>query len=108
MATCQIKWIDSAGNPTPDSNPAIYRVRTKSRVEQHHGRALQFGESQWFNCCAEHFKRMSDPGMEIWDCEVLLPSYPINDLYAAERAAHVKLDKSGKVRTFILADCVEV
>ncbi len=27
---------------------------------------------------------------------------------ADREIAHVKLDKSGKVRTFILADCVEV
>jgi hypothetical protein len=38
---CQIQSIDAQGNPTPDSNPAVARVRCKARVEQHHGRAIQ-------------------------------------------------------------------
>jgi hypothetical protein len=25
---CEIKWIDQNGNPTPDTNPAVARVRT--------------------------------------------------------------------------------
>ncbi len=71
MTICEIKWIDDAGNPTRDTNPAIYRVRTKARVQQIAGRGVRFEQSQWFNCCAEHFKRMSNPGMEIWECEPL-------------------------------------
>ena len=72
--TCQIRWIDLNGTPTDDSNPAIYRVRTKARVQQIGGRGVKYEQSQWFNCCAEHFKRMGDPGMEIWECEALLPN----------------------------------
>jgi hypothetical protein len=34
MATCQIKWIDARGNPTPDTNEAVQRVRTIDRVQQ--------------------------------------------------------------------------
>lgn len=71
MHTCQIKWVDDAGNPTPDTNPAIQRVRCKARVEQHHGRALQFSQSQWFYICAEHAKRLNDAGMHIWECAPL-------------------------------------
>lgn len=87
MATCQIRWIDKNGRPTDDTNPAIYRVRTKDRYEHHHGRTIHFPQSQWFNCCAEHFKQLSEPGMHIWECETLVPSYPINDQHALERAA---------------------
>lgn len=68
-ATCQIKWVDASGNPTPDSNPAVCRVRTKDRHEQFHGRALHFTQSPWFNCCAEHAKQLYEPGMHIWECE---------------------------------------
>jgi hypothetical protein len=67
--TCQIQWIDAQGNPTPDSNPAIARVRTKERVEQFHGRAIRFSQSNWFHICTEHAKQLSDPGMHIWECE---------------------------------------
>lgn len=69
MHTCQIKWIDENGNPTADDNPAIGRVRCKGRVEQHHGRALTFETSHWFYICADHAKRMRDPGMHIWECD---------------------------------------
>jgi hypothetical protein len=89
MAICEIKWINKAGEMTPDSNAALYRVRSKARVEQHHGRALQFSQSAWFTCCAEHFKRLAEPGMEIWECETLLPNYPIVDRYP-ERVAYIK------------------
>lgn len=71
MHTCQIQWIDSQGNPTPDNNPAIMRVRTKTRVEQHHGRAITFEQSQWFCICADHAKQLDAPGMHIWECEPL-------------------------------------
>lgn len=64
--TCEIKWIDAQGNPTPDNNEAIGRVMCKARVEQHHGRALKFEASQWFNICACHAARLSDRGMEYW------------------------------------------
>jgi len=65
MNTCEIKWVDAQGNPTPDNNPSIGRVRCKARVQQFHGRALQFSESAWFHICAEHAKRLDGPGMEI-------------------------------------------
>jgi hypothetical protein len=68
---CEIKWVDANGNPTPDTNPAVYRVRTKARVDQIGGRGVSFPNSQWFNCCAEHAKLMSGPGMHIWECEAI-------------------------------------
>ena len=41
-----------------------------------HGRMLHFTQSEWFNICAEHAKQMSDPGMEIWECEPIRPTSP--------------------------------
>ena len=69
--TCKIQWVDNHGNPTPDLNPAIGYVRTKSRHEMHHGRSIHFSASQWFPICAEHAKRLNEPGMEIWRFETL-------------------------------------
>ena len=71
VAICQIKWIDKSGNPTPDDNPAIQRVRCKARIEQIGGRGIRFSESEWFPICAEHSARLNDPGMHIWECEAL-------------------------------------
>ena len=86
---CEIKWIDSNGVATPDENKALYRVRTMARVQQIDGRGVAFDASLWFGCCAEHFKRLGEPGMHIWECETLLPTYPIDDRHP-ERAAHVR------------------
>lgn len=69
--TCEIKWIDAAGNPTADSHPSIGRVRTMARVEQHHGRAITFDGSPWFEICACHAERLNDRGMHIWQFEAL-------------------------------------
>lgn len=68
MPTCQIKWVDGNGQPTPDDNEAVQRVRCMSRVEQYHGRALTFSTSEWFYICAEHSKQLNDRGMHIWEC----------------------------------------
>ena len=68
---CRIKWIDTFGQPTPDDNDAIALVRCKARVEQHHGRAIAFAESEWFPICACHAKQLSEPGMHIWEAKPL-------------------------------------
>ena len=86
---CEIEWIDANGKSTADTNRAIYRVRTKDRVQQIGGRGVRFEASQWFGCCAEHFKCLAEPGMDIWVCETLLPSYPIDDKYP-ERAVYTR------------------
>jgi hypothetical protein len=62
---CQIQWIDAQGNP------AIARVRCKAREQIIAGRVVRFDQSQWFNICAEHAAQMSNPGMEIGECETL-------------------------------------
>lgn len=71
MATCEIKWIDEHGNPTPDDNPAIGRVRTIDRTERYGGRSIHFPASRWFCICAEHAKQLGDAGMHIWVFEPL-------------------------------------
>jgi hypothetical protein len=69
MKTCQIQWIDRiTGKATPDNNPAIQLVRTVDRVQQINGVGVKFSASQWFPICAEHSKRLNDPGMHIWEC----------------------------------------
>jgi hypothetical protein len=67
--TCQIKWIDKHGNPTPDNNPAIGRCRTIARYQMIAGRNLFFDASEWFNICAEHARQLTDKGMHIWEFE---------------------------------------
>ena len=68
VPTCEIKWIVN-GCETGDDNPSIGRIRTRDRVSQIGGRGVHFNASQWFHVCAEHAKRLSDPGMHIWECE---------------------------------------
>ena len=68
---CKIKWIDAQGNPTPDDNDAILLVRTKARVQQFHGRALTFSQSEWFPICACHAKQLNNPGMHIWESKAI-------------------------------------
>lgn len=70
MATCEIRWIDSSGRETADTNPAIGRVRTMARVEQIAGRGVSFGASQWFCICEVHAKRLTDRGMHIWEFQL--------------------------------------
>lgn len=65
---CEIKWVVD-GVPTPDDNEAVGRVQCGKRVEQHHGHAIAFSASPWFNICAEHVARLAEPGMHIWHFE---------------------------------------
>ncbi len=65
---CEIQWVDAQGEPTPDTNPAIQRVRVVEHVQKIGGRAITFKQSPWYCICAEHSKRLNDPGMHIWEC----------------------------------------
>ena len=56
--TCEIKWVDANGQPTPDTNPAIGRCRVVAYGRVIHGRTI-----------ACHAKQLSEPGMEIWEFE---------------------------------------
>jgi hypothetical protein len=71
MTTCQIKWIDANGQPTPDDNEAIGRVMLPARVLQIAGQGVRFEASEWFNICACHATRLSKPGMHDWVFEAL-------------------------------------
>jgi hypothetical protein len=59
---CQIEWIDAQGNPTPDSNSAVARVRCKAREQIITGRVVRFLQSDWFHICAEHAKEVKQSG----------------------------------------------
>ncbi len=49
MHTCQIQWIDDAGKPTPDTNPAV--AVAVSTIDYRDGRALNVRK---FHICADH------------------------------------------------------
>ena len=68
MPKCEIQWVDDQGNPTPDDNEAIQRIRTVDRFQQIGSRSVHFPASRWFFVCAEHSKRLNDPDMHIWEC----------------------------------------
>jgi len=73
MAICCIQWIDERGNPTPDANPAIGRVRREAHSEPDpravNGR-IDYSQSEWFPICAEHRARMRTMrGMQYWTFE---------------------------------------
>lgn len=74
---CKIQWIDQSGKPTPDENPAVNMIRTKERIDQVDGRPFHVSMSPWYPVCAEHMKRMNEPGMHIWEvmksCDYLEP-----------------------------------
>ena len=63
--TCKIQWVDSDGNPTPDSNRAVVMVRARESVlVRHDGSVYTAPPSEWFLCCADHVARIS-PNWEI-------------------------------------------
>lgn len=51
--TCKIQWVDSSGNPTTDSNPAI-GIAVYHRTESIGSQKIE----QRFPICAEHANRM--------------------------------------------------
>lgn len=67
---CQIRWIGRDGQPTPDTNIAIGRVRTthadtndRLRFKGDPAWARPVQPSEWFNICAEHAKQLDQPNM---------------------------------------------
>lgn len=69
---CEIKWIDTFGQPTPDANEAVGRVMLKARVQQIGGHGVSFSASPWYNICACHAERLAGPGMEGWVFEAII------------------------------------
>ena len=43
---CQIRWIDSAGKPTPDSNDAVAMVKLHGAIRD-----------EWLPICMDHLAR---------------------------------------------------
>lgn len=67
---CEVQWIDDKGNPTPDDNPPVGRVRCKVYGYER-GFPMQrkpwAGDwSRWFTICAEHAKTLNEPDMIDW------------------------------------------
>lgn len=65
MDTCQIQWVDDKGDPTPDDNRSIGRVRSKETVE--------LPASRWFHICWEHAQRLENmtPAVrDMWEWEL--------------------------------------
>lgn len=73
MCTCQIRWIDDAGKPTPDSNVAIGCVWLPKRRELINGRLVDMAASERFPICADHAERLRDAGMAWWCFERFAP-----------------------------------
>lgn len=71
VTTCKIGWIDNNGVATFDTNPAIMEIRIRERTQIIHGREIHFTASQWYPCCSEHAKQLSEPGMHIWESREL-------------------------------------
>lgn len=70
---CEIKWIDDKGNPTPDDNLPIGRVRCKMFDWRMGVKQSTFIWSRWFTICENHAKRLSDAEMDIWEFELVGP-----------------------------------
>jgi hypothetical protein len=71
--TCELQWVDKSGNPTPDDNPAIGWVRGRAHERVIWGRLIRFEPTLWSPICAEHAKRLHEPGMELWEFEAYTP-----------------------------------
>lgn len=66
VPACRIKWIGPDGKETPDDNPSVGVVYREAYIEQFHGRAIQYTETERFPICAEHAKHLDDPKMHRW------------------------------------------
>lgn len=65
--TCRIQWIDAKGDPTPDQNLAVGRVRIQERtypqIYPDKTRLIHHPASNWTPICKEHAQLVSSlPG----------------------------------------------
>ena len=70
--SCQIQWIDASGKKTPDNNIAVGEAYIIEHVEyssSYMGGRYAVDESRHFLICAEHLKRLREPGMKYWRFE---------------------------------------
>ena len=78
METCEIQWIDSRGNPTPDTRPAVVVIQCIAHNNTINGRVIHFDASREFRCCAEHLRQMDGQGMEHWRVVASLQPWWLN------------------------------
>ena len=70
MPKCSIKWINPSVNflPTPDDNDAVGQVRRKAYTHKFSdGETIDFDDTEWYNICAEHAKRLKDLDLKHWE-----------------------------------------
>lgn len=61
MTICQIRWIDDKGKPTPDTKPAVGKVRMSGRwydSKDAPGGRVWIPTSEWYPICADHLVRL--------------------------------------------------
>ena len=72
---CDIQWINDKGEPTPDDNPPIGRVRCKMYTYEGFNCIrkpwVEGDYTAWFSICAEHVKVLNRPDMADWELEPL-------------------------------------
>lgn len=72
---CEIQWIDDKGNPTPDDNAPVGRVRCKlysyERMATMTRKPWAGDWSAWFSICEEHAKQLTRPDMGDWTFEAV-------------------------------------
>lgn len=58
--TCEIRWVDDHGHPTPDTNPAVARCRMDAHdwTDSSTGRVIHFEASQWYWICQHHLDQL--------------------------------------------------
>ena len=66
---CAIRWIDSHGKPTPDTNEAIgyvYREAYRLIVPDAINGCIDYERTEDFPICSEHAKQLTAPDMHRW------------------------------------------
>lgn len=58
MCTCQISWIDTKGNPTPDENPAVGYCYRERYVDNTLPTPIVFERTDNYLVCQSHLTRM--------------------------------------------------
>lgn len=102
--TCEIRWIDRVGEPTPDNNKAVKQVRCNfSALPEPRPEP-----SEWSFICEEHLKRMPSDGS--WEARDLpeRKNYRIEvHVNCTEEEANRMADKASEVLDNIV-DCAVV
>jgi len=57
MKTCEIRWIDDEGNPTPDNNEAVALCYMKAHHIEMSGRFVEIPETRTWLVCQAHIEQ---------------------------------------------------